>query len=227
MSVQKQDAPSIKVAIPGVSGTGKSTLFENLIRRENARWVFLYDHKDGDLARRFKVRACFDEEQLLDAVQRGGLVIFNPAKLFPGNREEGFHWFCRYVWLAKSHLRGKKIFGSDELDALVDVHSKPDDLCVILDEGRTFQIECMFICQAMNSMHNQVHKQFTEIFAFRQGSKNAAEWLVEKDCGFFNESELMTLKNGLWLYKNTNNGETQRGGTAFHPKNARRNLRGL
>jgi hypothetical protein len=224
MSVQKQDHPSIKVCISGVSGTGKSTLFEKLIRREKARWIFLYDHKQGDLARRFGAKACYSPEDLLDAVLRGGFVIFNPAKLFPGKPEAGFELFSKFVWAVCQQLKGKKIFGSDELDALVDSRSKPEDLCIILDQGRTFQIDCFFIAQAMNGIHNQVRKQITEIFALKQGDENGMGWLEEKG---FNRDELFNLKNGEWLYKNQNTGQSARGGKAFEPKNAGRDLRGL
>jgi len=225
MSAQVQDHPSIKVAISGTSGTGKSTLFETLIRRERAKWIFLYDHKDGDLARRFKVKACFDEEQIYAAIERGdAIIIFNPAKHFPGKPEEGFKFFCELLWALKSLIRGKKIFGADELDALVDARCEPEPLCKILDQGRTFQFDCFFICQAMNGIHNQVRKQFTEIFAFKQGDKNGVGWLEEKG---FNPPELFDLKNGEWHYKNLLNGDSQKGGKAFIPKNAKRDLRGL
>ena len=224
MSVQKQDHPSIKVAIPGVSGVGKSTLFEKLIRRENAKWIFLYDHKDGDLARRFKVRPCFDVESLNAATEAGGVVIYNPGKEFPGAPAEGFEFFCRYVWAVKSVLKGKKIFGSDELDALVDERSKPDALCVILDQGRTFQIDCFFIAQAMNAVHNQVRKQFTEIFAMRQGDDNGIAWLDGK---FPKGIDWENLPCGVFHYKNLLTGHYEKGGKPFIPKNASRDLRGL
>lgn len=225
MSNQRQDAPSVKVVITGISGTGKSTLFQKLIEREKADWIFLYDHKGGDLARRFKVKACFTLEQLLKATERGGIVIYNPQKEFPGKPDEGFDWFCQYVWAVTQELKGKKIFGADELDALVDNGSKPDSLCVMLDVGRTWELECLFICHAMNGIHNQVRKQFTEVFALLQGDQNGAAWLAE-NCGF-DENQLLNLKHGEWLYKNKNTGFTKKGGSAFVPKNSNRNLSGL
>ena len=205
-----------------MSGVGKSTLFEKLIRRESARWIFIYDHKDGDMARRFKIRPCYSLDDLEVATERGGFVIFNPGRMFPGEPERGFDFFVQWVWPICKLLPGKKILASDELDDLLEDARKP--LCVILDQGRTFQIDCVFICQSMNAVHNQVRKQFTEIFAFRQGDKNGTLWLQDKG---FSESELLTLKNGEWLYRNLNTGHFEKGGSPFTPKNAGRNLKGL
>lgn len=224
MSVQKQDHDSTKVCVVGVSGVGKSTLWEKLLRREPARWIFLFDHKDGDLSRRFKVKACFDGDDLDEAAERGGVIIFNPAKLYPGKPEEGFSWFCDYVWAVKSVLRGLKILGTDELDALVDARSEPESLCKILDQGRTFQLDCFFIAQSMNGIHNQVRKQLTEIFAMLQGDEVGCDYLKSKG---FAVSELLSLKNGQFIYKNLRTGQNQRGGKAFAPKSSARDLRGL
>ena len=224
MSVQKQDAASIKVGISGVSGCGKTTLFEKLIRRSKVRRVFLYDHKQGDLARRFGVKPCFDEESFIEAASAGGVVCFNPGKHFAGRKAEGFEFFSGLIFDVCKVIPGRKIFGTDELDALVDTYSKPEKLCELLDEGRTFQIECYFICQAMNGIHNQIRKQISEIFCMKQGEKNGLEWFVERG---FEESEIKGLKHGEFIYKNTLTGQTARGGKAFIPKNAGRDLRGL
>lgn len=224
MSVQKQDHPSVKVAVCGISGAGKTTLWEKLIRRESAKWLFLFDHKAGDLARRFGVAPCSDLAEMARATMRGGVVIFDPSRDFPGEPEKGFEIWCEAVWEIGTELRGKKIIGTDELDSLVDARSEPEALCKILDQGRTFQMDCYFIAHAMNGVHNQVRKQITEIFAMAQGDDLSAQWLVNRG---FPKSELETLKNGEWLYHNKNTGQRARGGKSFVPKNAGRNLRGL
>lgn len=224
MSYQVQDHPSVKVVIPGVSGVGKSTLFEKLIRREKARVVFLYDHKHGDLARRFNTRPCYTAAEIVAATQRGGFVIYDPGKEFPGKPEEGFSHFCNLVWTFGTAIKGRKIFGCDELDCLTDTNVPPENLLLILDQGRTFQFDCFFITQAMNTLHNGVRKQMVEVFAFRQGDERGLGWLTEKG---FDGDALMKLENGLWHYRNLTTGASATGGTAFKPKNSGRNLKGL
>jgi hypothetical protein len=225
MSLQKQDAASVKVAICGISGSGKTTLFEKLIRREKGvRWVFVYDHKQGDMARRFGVKPCFDGESLERAMERGKFVCFNPSLNFAGKKAEGFKFFCKLVWAIAKEFHGKKILAVDELDALVDARREPEELCEILDEGRTFELQCFFIMQAMNGIHNQVRKQLTEIFCMIQGDKNGLEFFEERG---MDVAEIKTLKHGEFIYQNKNTGQLQRGGKAFRPKNAGRDLRGL
>ena len=232
MSVQKQDHPSIKVCIAGISGTGKSTLLEKLIRREHAKWIFVYDHKDGDQARRFGVTPCKTIEEMEAAVIRGGLLIFDYRffrdgdgnRPFAGKREDGFEFFIEWVESIVRIMRGKKILFADELQALVNENSKPDKLVSMMDELRTFQLDFYFCTSAMNVIHNGVRKQFTEIWAFKQGDKASTVSLEEKG---FDRDELMNLKYGEWLYKNGNTGKSERGGKAFVPKNSDRDLRGL
>jgi hypothetical protein len=227
VSIQKQDHPSIMLCAVGVSGTGKTTLYEKIVRRamRSAKWVFFYDHKDGDFSRRFGIAPCLTPDDLLAALEKpGGVVIFNPCEMFPGEAEAGFLWFCKFVWEVGKNLPGVKIVGADELEAICSERCKPRELCKILDMGRTFQFDCYFVAQSMNGLHNQVRKQIKELFAFRQGDANGTRWLMEKG---FDGRQLETLKNGVWHYKNFTTGETQTGGKAFEPRGATRDLRGL
>ena len=224
--IQVQDHPSIKVILPGVSGVGKSTLLEKLVRKEKARWKFLYDHKQGDLARRFGVRACKTINDLVEATEKGGYVIFDPGLMYPGHPEKGFAFFCDYVWNICTTHKGVKVFGTDELNSIIDTRNCPDEFLIILDQGRTFQINCFFIAQSMNEIHNSVRKQMTEVFAFRQGDENGAVWLNEKGIGL-PPHDVMKLNPGEFLYKNLNTGKFSPGGKSFVPKNSDRDIKGL
>ena len=117
MSNQKSDHPSVKVVCVGTSGTGKTTLFMRLIARVRADWVFIYDHKDGDMSRRWGVPSCSSADDLFEAVGAGKrTVVFNPHEMFPGDSEAGFGFFCRFVWEVGRELRGVKLLIADELD---------------------------------------------------------------------------------------------------------------
>jgi hypothetical protein len=225
MSVQKSDHPSVKVAIVGTEGTGKTTLFMSLIARVRADYVFIYDHKDGDMARRWNVKACATADELYEAIGAGKrTVIFNPHEMYPGDSEAGFDFFCKLVWEVGRELVGVKLFITDEIDSVCNERCKPYALCRILSQGRTYQFDCYFMGTAMNGIHNQVRKSITEIFAFRQGDANGIEWLAKKG---FNGNQLESLPNGVWHYKNLNTGFAKQGGKAFRPKGAERDLRGL
>src|SRR5437763_1721 len=83
---------------------------KKLIRRERAKWVFLFDKKHGDFSRRFNTPPYFDAEQIVQAIERGGFVIFDYRKLFPGEAEKGFDFFTKLVWPICQELKGRKIF---------------------------------------------------------------------------------------------------------------------
>ena len=103
------DHHSLKVLITGTSGTGKTTLWEELVRKEKARVKFVFDHQ-GEFTRRFDQPAVFDPEQLCAATGKGGWVIFDPVKMFPGRSDAGFAFFCDYVLTVCETVRGRKIF---------------------------------------------------------------------------------------------------------------------
>jgi len=211
MSVQVFNHPSKKVLVTGVSGTGKTTLFEKLIRKEKARWKFVFDHQ-GEFSARFGHEAATDIPTLCEHTGRGGYVIFDPVKFANEAGTDGerrglpgaFAFFCDFVFAMSENLRGRKILVCDELQKLVTNTKTPDELLCILDTGRRYQLDFFAISQAPNLIHNAIRNQITEIYSFRQNDKNAVQYLA--DAGF-NENEIRNLEKFAYLWRNLATGE--------------------
>ena len=191
-----------------MSGTGKSTLFEKLIRKEKARLKFVFDHQ-GEFSARFKVPAVCDPEGLCERVATGGWVVFDPVKMYPGRSEDAFKFFCDFVFAISETVKGRKLFCCDELQKLTNNSEEPAELLCILDTGRRYELDCFFISQAPNRIHNGIRNQLTEIYTFRQSDKNAIAYL--KDNGF-DEEQVRTLGQFKYLWRNLDTGETAEGG---------------
>jgi len=211
MSLQKFDHRSQKLLLTGTSGTGKTTLFEKLLRCEKARVKFIFDHQ-GEFAMRFDKAACYDADELCDATERGGYVLFDPVKMFPGKTSDAFRFFCGFVFEVGKNLKGRKILACDELQKLVDSDDATDEFLTILDTGRRYQIDVFCISQAPNRIHNAIRNQLTEVYTFRQSDANAVKYLAENG---FDADAVRGLKNGEYFHRNLDTGELTQGGNAF------------
>lgn len=208
------DHPKCVVAVCGTGGHGKSTFFKKLLDRQKAKFWFYYDHK-SEMSRRWGLAPCFDLAGLV-AQANAGRVCFDPSRMFPGKKGEGFLFFCDFVYQVCEAAKGRKILVCDELQMMVG-QTKPEELIAIMDDGRSREIDCFFIVQSVNQIHNNIQNQFTEIFAFRQAHEAATKHLVNVG---FEEEQLITLRPGEWAYKNLTSGEVQSGGKAFKIKSS-------
>ncbi len=222
MSVQVFSHPSKKVLVTGVSGTGKTTLFEKLIRREKARWKFVFDHQ-GEFSARFGKRPATTIEELCEQTTAAGYVVFDPVKfqneILPTGERRGlpgaFAFFCDFVFAMSETMKGRKILVCDELQKLVTNTKTPDELLCILDTGRRYQLDFYGISQAPNLIHNAIRNQITEIYTFRQCDKNAVNFLADNG---FNENEIRNLPRFEYLWRNLGTGEDNfKGGTEAQP----------
>lgn len=209
MATENFNHPSCKVLITGNSGTGKTTLLEKMVKKEKAKWKFVYDHKHGEFCKRFGTTPCFDGADLTEALERGGFVVFDPIHLFKGRPEEGFAFFCTWCFGICEQFKGRKLFICDELQKLLDTRNDPDELLVILDTGRVYQIDCFMITNATNGIHNRVRNQITEVYAFTQGDKNGCQWLEDKG---LDREKLLNLPRFKYIWKNLDSGEVKEGG---------------
>lgn len=196
----------------GQSGTGKTTKFIADIQAAKARWKFVYDAKGGEIGQRFKLPICRNVDELVKAVERTGWVVYNPSQEFPGRRREGFAFFCDFVWNVATRLKGKKLFCGDELQNTTHKNKPTLEFQVILDEGRSYELDTYFVSSAPNRIYCDHRSQFNRVLAFRQLDGNATEFL--KEAGIDAE-KISNLKNGEYLWRNTDTGEAGEGGAAF------------
>ena len=203
MSVQKFDHPSDKRLITGVSGTGKTTLFAKLLKAEKARWKFVYDHQ-GEFSTRFGALPIRDIETLCQKTAYGGYIVFDPVALFPGKSADGFRFFCDYVFSVSETLKGRKMFCCDELQKLTSNTEEPAELMAILETGRRYQLDCLFISQSPNRIHNGIRNQLTEVYTFRQSDERALIYLEQNG---FPAEQVRNLERFKYLWRNLETGE--------------------
>ena len=212
MSVQNYDWTADHRIFTGQSGTGKTTLALEMLLKEKAKWKFVFDAKGGEIGHRFKLPTCYTLDDLIRATDAGGWVVFNPSREFPGAKKEAFAFFCDFVWEVAQTFKGRKILFGDELQSCVHKHKPTAEFQIILDEGRSFQLDTRFISSAPNRIYCDHRQQFNRVFAFRQVDGNATEFL--KEAGI-DENQVRALPNGKYLWRFTDSGEAGDGGEAF------------
>lgn len=211
MSVQNYSHSSDKRLITGTSGTGKTTLFADMLKKEKAAWKFVFDHQ-GEFAHRFEIQPVFDVDGLCAAVEKRGWVCFDPVKMYPGRSAEGFNFFCDFVMAVAEKIKGRKLFACDELQKLTGTRAEPLEFLALLDTGRRYQVDVIAISQSPNRIHNGIRNQLTKVFTFRQSDSNAITYLGENG---FDPEKIRGLGRGQYLWRNLDSGEAGEGGKAF------------
>lgn len=171
---------AVKILITGKSGSGKTTLWLAKLRDSGARWKFVFD-PDLEVVRRLRWPWCNSVEGLTQAVSRGLPVCYCPAAMFPGQRPQGFAFFCRWVWAVSEHLRGPKLLAVDEVWRYVPAgRPVPESFQIILDEGRKMEIDLLMIAQRPNRVHDAIRAQLTELCTFHHSDVLPLKWLKDE-----------------------------------------------
>ncbi len=207
MTIQRFDHVPFKVLITGTSGSGKTTLAARLVKSEAARLKFIYDHQ-GEFSARFNVPPVFDLQPLIEKTGKGGYVVFDPSKLFPGKSSEGLAFFADFVFAVSQQMNGRKILFCDELQLLTSNNAEPAELLAVLDAGRRYQLDFISISQAPNRIHNGVRNQLTKVYTFRQSDANAIKYLEENS---FDPEAVRNLQQFDYLWRDLRTGETGAG----------------
>jgi len=192
-----------KILISGNSGSGKSTMATAVLLNAPHTYKFVFD-QEGESQQRLGFAAATSEQGLIDQLEQGW-VIFDPSEMFPGENDQALEFFCDWCFNVKKAINDEAkaegrpwctaLFFCDELQNLVDTHSVPRGLRLILETGRRQGIDTLLVTQQPNVIHNRTRNQLTEVIAFAQIDKNAVEFL--EDLGFSGE-EIRGLDAGEW-----------------------------
>lgn len=166
----------------GASGSGKTSFsIRYVLNRENvtARFFFDWRHEYSQRLKLPLARTAYELESQLQT----GWVLYDPTHCFPGRSEDGFKFFCDWIYSVSSDLEGRKVVVVDELQRFCSSHSIPGELQLIVETGRSHGIEMFINAQRPNGLPEVVTGQLTELVVFATPAPNALEWF-EKNARF-------------------------------------------
>jgi len=198
-----------KVLVVGASGTGKTTFFLRYLANVRARWRFVFDG-EGELAARLGIRpACWPDDMAADLI-RTGWCIYDPAEQFPGRTSDAFAYFAGWTFTMAGRLPGRKILAADELQKLTTPWPAglPPELATVMETGRRHGLDCAFVSQAPNLLHNRIRNQITELVCFQLIDPRAVEWVA---LAGLDADRVRALRPGQWVARNLRSGATAAG----------------
>ncbi|HYG23380.1 MAG TPA: hypothetical protein VEH04_11405 [Verrucomicrobiae bacterium] len=166
--------PRFHLGIFGGSGTGKTEYGLRFVANAKSRCVFLFD-AEGEFSERMKIppaRTVFE----LDEAIRKGLVCFDPHIMFPGDLEGAIDYYATLTLAASSRLPGRKFFVVDELGQYVTGSAIPRSLKTLVQTGRRYGVDGVFIAQQPNTIHNTIRVQLSEVVCFQLTDDRALEF---------------------------------------------------
>lgn len=184
---QEIERKGTKVLVVGSSGTGKTTFALRYIAGAWHRLVVVYDH-EGEMATRLGVSSLYSLVDTGAAMQRElmessgmAFLAYDPAIEFEGRLEEGFDLFCDtlFSWCDAMPDGTEVLFVVDEIQKVTGNMVIPQPLKTILQTGRRKGLDCLFLSQAPNEIHNTLRNQVTELVSFGMIERNALKFADE------------------------------------------------
>lgn len=195
--------PPRSTVIVGMTGSGKSTFALRALINILCACRFIFDDLGQASARLGIPHASTSHE--LEAALATRWVCFNPHKMFPGQLDQAFRFFCNWA-LAKSRLGpGHKILLVDEVWRFQSPHGIPQELAAVAQMGRAEDLELMTCTQLPHKLHASIIGGATEAVFFRLQESNALDKVTELD------GQPETIKNlipGRFVSVNRMNGWT-------------------
>lgn len=127
--------------------------------------------------------------------------------MYPGELSYGLDFYADYVFECAKRFDGQSLFCCDEIQKLTDTDTVSYEISCIIETGRRWEIDTVFVTQQINLVHNRVRNQQTEVVTFRQNDPRAIDWLVNFG---FDEDAIRSLQNGDYICR-TDQGEERVG----------------
>lgn len=154
----------------------------------------VYDH-EGEFALRSGHAPCFSHAEMV-AHAKTGVIVYDPSQQFAGDLQGGWDFFCAWCFEFSANHHGTKLFCCDELQKLTATSQFAPDFAAIVETGRRRGIDCAFVCQQPNRIHNCVRNQVTHVVTFRQADARSIGWF--EDFGI-EPDEIRQLSQGEYI----------------------------
>lgn len=156
--------PPRSTVICGMTGSGKTTFaLRALINIPCARFVF--DDMGQASARLYRPHAATSHE--LEAALATNWVLYNPHRMFPGQVEKAFDFFCDWSFQKSVLVPTHKIILADEVWRFMSPHQIPPALARLAQMGRAENAHLMISTQVPHKIHASITGQATELVCFR------------------------------------------------------------
>lgn len=197
------DHKAVCELITGKKGSGKTTYWLIRVAKHRANWKFVFDPA-RECSRKLRWPISIDVPGMMRSIRAGQPVCFDSSALFPGNRRDGFAFFCRWVMNVCKAIDGVKVLACDELQSVQRPGDGgiPQGMKEITDEGRREEIDCLFAAQRLNEINDDIRGQLTAITTFKHDDPLALRWLSER--GFDAAAVSALPAPGGWIRRDDN-----------------------
>lgn len=161
-------------------GSGKTTYWLRRIQQHRAKWKFVFD-PGREVARKLGWLTAVNDQQLVWLASHRRPICFDSSQMFPGQRAQGFDFFCSWVFNVCKVIDGPKVFATDEIQGFTATGAGgiPPSFGEIVEEGRREEIDLLLIAQRLNKVNDNIRGQLTEIVTFRHVDALPLKWLEE------------------------------------------------
>jgi len=199
-------APPCSTVVVGMTGSGKTTFAFRYLLNVPAACRFVFDDL-GQAAARLRLPHASTAAEL-EAALATRWVVFNPHRMFPGEIQAAFEFFCQWAFEASRRGPGKKVVMVDEIWRFQSPYGLPKPLAMLSQAGRAEEVELFTITQLPHRIHASLLGSATEAITFRLDEPLALDAAAELG---FKPEDVAGLPLGSFFARNRLSGGILRG----------------